>query len=221
MSISKIASILFGLSAVLVIATTQAIAARTPKDTHFAATDQQTSIPIGWVLYCQAQPADCHAPQPKTEALTLDDHRWNVLQRINLLVNHQIAGLSDEDHYHIAAKGIANWWTYPDDGKGNCNDYVILKKRLLVEAGLDSSALLLTVVLDHEQAGHLVLMVRTDRGDIILDNMTDDIVYWNETGYTFLKRQTAENPNRWISFDNSVRTAAVRTAQAQQPAFRQ
>ncbi|WP_164255819.1 transglutaminase-like cysteine peptidase, partial [Stenotrophomonas maltophilia] len=85
--------------------------------------------------------------------------------------------------------GIRNWWTYPDDGKGNCNDYVLLKRKLLIEAGWPKSALSMTVVRTAEGEGHLVLMVQTDRGDLILDNMREGILVWNRTGYEFIKRQ--------------------------------
>jgi predicted transglutaminase-like cysteine proteinase len=97
--------------------------------------------------------------------------------------------------------GLLNWWTYPDDGKGNCNDYVMLKRKLLVEAGWPKAALMLTVVLDHQQEGHLVLTVKTSSGDLILDNMNAKILRWYETGYTFIKRQSASNPNTWLTID--------------------
>ncbi len=47
-----------------------------------------------------------------------------------------------------------------------------------------------------------VLMVRTDRGDFILDNQEPKVLLWTETGYRFIKRQSQENPNRWVSLGN-------------------
>jgi predicted transglutaminase-like cysteine proteinase len=76
-----------------------------------------------------------------------------------------------------------------------------MKRKLLVEAGWPKAALLMTVVIDHHGDGHLILMVRTDRGDLILDNMRDDIVTWDRTGYRFVKRQSASNPNDWIAIE--------------------
>ncbi len=80
----------------------------------------------------------------------MDAAAWRQLRQVDRLANHQIEGVADDEHYGIYKMGIINWWTYPDDGKGNCNDYVLLKRKLLVEAGWPKSALLLTVVLDHE-----------------------------------------------------------------------
>ena len=187
----------------------------------YAGTTGQTSVPIGWHIFCQEHEAECHAGTGGAQRVSLNEQSWKALLDIDQLVNQNIGGISDEDHYQIHAKGIANWWTYPDDGMGNCNDYAILKKRLLVEAGWPSSALLLTVVLDHHNEGHLVLMARTDRGDLILDNLEDKVLLWHQTGYTFLKRQSESDPDMWVSFSNDVRNldkvAALSSATAQQP----
>ncbi|MBB3386730.1 MULTISPECIES: transglutaminase-like cysteine peptidase [unclassified Rhizobium] len=171
--------------------------------THqFAREVTDASVPVGWTNFCKAQPTECVAGQKSTEFVNLDrDHRLQ-LQQINSLVNHEIQGIGDNDHYGIYKLGIVNWWTYPDDGAGNCNDYVLLKKKLLIEAGWPRSALLLTVVLDTHNEGHLVLMARTNDGDLILDNLTDTVKNWNGTGYTFIKRQTADDPNNWVRLES-------------------
>ncbi|MFB2565694.1 transglutaminase-like cysteine peptidase [Rhizobium sp. IMFF44] len=169
---------------------------------QFAREVTEASVPVGWTSFCKAQPAECVAGQKSVEFVNLDHDRWEQLQQINSLVNHEIEGVGDNDHYGIYKLGIINWWTYPDDGAGNCNDYVLLKKKLLVEAGWPRSALLLTVVLDTHNEGHLVLMARTNDGDLILDNLTDTVKNWNGTGYTFIKRQTADNPNDWVRLES-------------------
>ncbi|WP_163367728.1 transglutaminase-like cysteine peptidase, partial [Enterobacter hormaechei] len=71
---------------------------------------------------------------------------------------------------------------------------------LLIEAGWPKSALSMTVVRTAEGEGHLVLMVQTDRGDLILDNMREGILVWNRTGYEFIKRQADNDHNVWVSF---------------------
>ena len=69
----------------------------------------------------------------------------------------------------------------------------------------------MTVVVDHHGDGHLILTVRTDRGDLILDNMREDVVTWERTGYRFVKRQSALNPNDWVAIEvaGNPRTAAA------------
>lgn len=169
---------------------------------QFASVVADASVPVGWAGFCAAQPAECVAGQRRAEVVTIDREQWAQLQQINSLVNHEIQGVGDNDHYGIYKMGIINWWTYPDDGAGNCNDYVLLKRKLLVEAGWSPSALLLTVVLDKHNEGHLVLMARTNDGDLILDNLTDTIKAWDATGYTFIKRQSADNPNNWVRLES-------------------
>ncbi|MDQ0468843.1 transglutaminase-like cysteine peptidase [Labrys wisconsinensis] len=175
----------------------------------FARTGGAVKAPVGWTSFCAAQPEECRAGDGRALQVRMDAAAWRQLRQVDRLANHQIEGVADDEHYGIYKMGIINWWTYPDDGKGNCNDYVLLKRKLLVEAGWPKSALLLTVVLDHENKGHLVLTVRTDAGDLILDNMVDDILAWDETGYTFVKRQSAEDPNVWLEMEPGHAVAGV------------
>ncbi len=80
-------------------------------------------------------------------------------------------------------------WDFAEDGYGDCEDYQLVKRKLLVEAGFPRRALRMTVVIDELGEGHAVLMVRTDRGDYILDNKTDAVLPWHKTGYTYIKRE--------------------------------
>jgi predicted transglutaminase-like cysteine proteinase len=114
--------------------------------------------------------------------------------------------MTDTDHY-----GIIQWWRYPDDGIGACHSYALLKRRLLIEAGLPREALLMTIVwLDHGRGeGHAVITVKTDRGEFILDNLTDDILLWSETPYFFYKRQSQSDPNAWVLFKDTGTSVAM------------
>jgi predicted transglutaminase-like cysteine proteinase len=170
-------------------------------NTVYAPIGKPTTIPIGWKLFCTEQPDECVPSGTSAQSIKLDPYAWRQLVTLNTLVNNGIEGVADMEHYNLRALNIPNWWTYPDDGKGNCNDYALLKRRLLIEAGWPKSALLLTVVLDHHGEGHLILTVKTSAGDLILDNLNAEIVRWNETGYTFLKRQSPANPNVWLAID--------------------
>jgi len=165
----------------------------------FAPIGEIKSTPYGWQHFCSAQPAECEPAALEPAFAQLTTPSWTELNAINTIVNREIEPIGDEDHYHIYEQDILNWWTYPDDGKGNCNDYVLMKRKLLIEAGWPRSALLMTVVVDHNGDGHLILMVHTDRGDLILDNMREEIVPWDRTGYRFVKRQSAFNHNEWVA----------------------
>ena len=178
----------------------------------FAPTGDAKPAPYGWRLFCSAQPDECRAGQLAPTFVRLTAQSWAELNQINGIVNREIEPLGDEDHYKIYEQDILNWWTYPDDGKGNCNDYVIMKRKLLVEAGWPKSALLMTVVVDQHGDGHLILMARTDHGDLILDNMRDQIIPWDRTGHRFVKRQSQLDYNDWVAIDVKADPKAVATA---------
>ena len=55
------------------------------------------------------------------------------------------------------------------------------------------------MVFDEVGDGHAVLLARTSRGELVLDNKTDDIRLWHETAYRYVKRQSITDPNRWVS----------------------
>ena len=103
-------------------------------------------------------------------------------------------------------------WSYPDDGYGDCEDYVLLKRRMLIMSGWPREALLVTVVRDKKDEGHAVLTVTTDKGDYILDNQNKDILLWSKTGYRFVKRQSQSNSNVWVSLSNPWPAIAAATS---------
>jgi len=108
---------------------------------------------------------------------------------------------------------VVEKWSYPDDGYGDCEDYVLLKRRTLMEAGWPREALLITVVRDRKGDGHAVLTVKTDQGEFVLDNQVQEILPWSETNYRFVKRQSQSDPNQWVSIGDprpAVTTAASR-----------
>jgi predicted transglutaminase-like cysteine proteinase len=115
----------------------------------------------------------------------------------NTWVNGTIKPLTDIEHW-----GIADRWSYPDDGYGDCEDYVLLKRRMLIQSGWPREALLVTVVRNESDEGHAVLTVTTDKGDYILDNQNKNILLWSETRYRFIKRQSQSDPNVWVSLSN-------------------
>jgi predicted transglutaminase-like cysteine proteinase len=201
--LDRLPLIISGVAAFAIGAAATSLAAPTTTAalSSFAPDGVAKPAPYGWLHFCAAQPAECEPTPAQPRIISLTPRSWGELNRINSIVNRDVDPIGDEDHYKIYEQDILNWWTYPDDGRGNCNDYVLMKRKLLVEAGWPKAALLMTVVIDHHGDGHLILMVRTDRGDLILDNMRDDIVTWDRTGYRFVKRQSASNPNDWVSIE--------------------
>jgi predicted transglutaminase-like cysteine proteinase len=172
----------------------------------YASAGDVTRPPIGWIEFCADQPSDCNVASTKPQDVVMSSEAWKQLTFINDWVNHTIKPMTDLDHY-----GVIEKWAYPDDGYGDCEDYVLLKRRMLMQAGWPREALLITVVRDKNGDGHAVLTVKSDRGEFILDNQVSDIVLWSDTGYRFVKRQSQSDPNVWVSLGDS-RPAATTAA---------
>ncbi len=174
----------------------------------FVTTGDATRAPIGWVEFCAEHSSECKANTGAPRDVVLGNKAWTDLVRINRWVNDNIKPMTDLDHW-----GVVEKWSYPDDGYGDCEDYVLLKRRMLMEAGWPRAALLVTVVREKNGNGHAVLTVKTDKGEFILDNQEERILLWSETSYRYVKRQSQSDPNRWVALGDprpTVSTASSR-----------
>jgi predicted transglutaminase-like cysteine proteinase len=173
--------------------------------------------PSGFISFCMRFADQCERKPSVTAFVALDGQTWKTLSRINRKVNDSIWPEDDQKHY-----GRAEYWTIPTDGYGDCDDYAVTKRKELLNAGFPASALRLAVVYSPRTERHAVLTVATDKGDLVLDNMAETIVSWNATGYTWIERQAATDPMRWVSLrpslvadDTNLTTAAVSLAKSQ------
>jgi predicted transglutaminase-like cysteine proteinase len=173
----------------------------------YASVGEITRPPIGWVEFCAEHAADCKVEAGEPRIAVLSAKSWRELVRVNRSVNTAIEPMTDLEHY-----GVVEKWAYPDDGYGDCEDYVLLKRRMLMEAGWPREALLITVVRERNGDGHAVLTVKTDRGEFILDNQNDEIVLWSESDYRFVKRQSQSDPNLWVSLGDPRPATATATS---------
>ena len=107
---------------------------------------------------------------------------------------------------------VVNALGIPVDGKGDCKIYALFKRKLLIERGFPRQALLMTIVRDLSGEGHAVLTVKTDRGDFVLDNLSQDVRPWSATGYQFYKRQAQDDPNVWLSLGGVTGTEPAEAA---------
>ena len=166
---------------------------------RFAATYGPTLPPIGFVSFCARYPEECKGLGQQVSRVHLTAARWRTLNRVNTTINRRIRPVTDLELYNRPEV-----WEFPTSA-GDCEDYVLLKKRHLEGLGFPAETLLITVVLDEKGAGHAVLMVRTDRGDYVLDNRRDDIRLYSRTGYRLLKRQSQRDPAKWVALERSER----------------
>jgi len=166
-----------------------------------------TRAPIGWMDFCVEYAPECETKPLEARDVVLTPRSWKDLVRINKWVNESVWPVTDMDHW-----GVVERWNYPDDGYGDCEDYVLLKRKMLLQAAWPRQALLITVVRDKNGDGHAVLTVKTDKGEFILDNQNQDILLWSETGYHFVKRQSQTDPNAWVSLGEPRPTVATATS---------
>jgi len=169
---------------------------RTQIATLFASVGSETRAPIGWVEFCgeRENASDCRGATNAPQDIVMTQTAWRDLSRVNQWVNENVRPMTDLDHY-----GVVEKWAYPTDGYGDCEDYVLQKRKMLIDAGWPREALLITVVRDKRGDGHAVLTVKSDKGEFILYNQNEEIVLWNETGYRFVKRQSQYDVNIWVS----------------------
>lgn len=163
-----------------------------------------TSQPIGHYEFCQANPVECNIRQRDNGPERMTGELWRQLVSVNVGVNAAVKPLNDIDIY-----GKEEVWAYPDKGIGDCEDYVLEKRRVLMRQGIPLSNLLITVLRKADGEGHAVLTVRTDKGDFLLDNLTDSVRRWDETDYRFLKRQATNHTGRWVTIREAQPSAPL------------
>ena len=172
---------------------------RTLPDSHV-----QTEGPDGFIDFCARVPEQCPTRPGARTVLALDDKTSRLLADVNRSVNASIKPENDDVHY-----GRGEFWTIPTDGYGDCEDYALAKRKDLLDAGLPASALRLAVVYSVQTALHAVLTVSTEKGDLVLNNMTDEIVPWNATDFVWIMVQDPANPLQWDALQPAYAVAQV------------
>jgi predicted transglutaminase-like cysteine proteinase len=157
-----------------------------------------------WVTFCQSYAAECAVDRTEPSRISLTPATWATIVSVNRRVNKVVEPMTDQDHLHVADR-----WDLAEDGIGDCEDFQLLKRHLLAEAGLPRRAMRMTVVIDEKGEGHAVLTLVTDRGDLVLDNKTNAILPWHRTGYVFIKRES-QDAVAWVSLGGV--TSPVTTA---------
>jgi len=162
----------------------------------FAKLDAVAKAPSGWLRFCTESPEECRPADDSQHDVTLTPELLQQLFSINTYANERVKWTADIELY-----GKNERWAYPLD-RGDCEDIVLLKRRLLSKSGWPISALLITTVEGRgsDIGRHAVLTVYTDRGELVLDNRTPEILFWYETDYRFLTRQSSTDPNVWMAF---------------------
>jgi predicted transglutaminase-like cysteine proteinase len=162
--------------------------------------DEPTLPPLAYSRFCLQYKEDCEVrrmafrrPQPEQ----LSKSRLKDVVDVNEGVNRDIAPRADDGTL------LGEQWRI-SPSSGACHDYAVTKRHELLARGWPSRALLLAEVIVSGGQHHLVLVVRTDRGDLVLDSLTSDIRQWTHTPYQWVRIQSTGNPNFWSTIAHSA-----------------
>jgi predicted transglutaminase-like cysteine proteinase len=151
-----------------------------------------TLAPFQYVRFCLQYPNECRPNAGKSERIELTNASLGLLKRVNNGVNASIVPTAKN-----YGGNLEDRWTIAP-GQGDCNDYAVTKRHELLKSGLPSSALRLSVTKTAAGIGHLVLVVATTKGDLVMDSLADEIQPWQTTEYRWLKIQSADDPRFWV-----------------------
>ena len=174
------------------------VTAQTQASPRFMETGGRTTQPVGHYELCQRLPVECAERTPAQAPVKLTRELWSQIIEVNNLVNTMVAPRTDMEMW-----GREEVWSYPTNGLGDCEDYVLEKRLMLMQkAHIPAGNLLITVVRQPDGAGHAVLTVETSLGDFILDNLEPRVLAWEDTDYQYPKRQSDRNSGVWVAIDD-------------------
>jgi predicted transglutaminase-like cysteine proteinase len=157
-------------------------------EASFLKEKRRTIAPFAHVMFCVKSPNEC-ATSTGPDTVELSYVRRRELVAVNRGVNREIVPVNDSgnDTWSLAPKA------------GDCEDFAITKRHDLISRGWPAAALRLAVAYTSWGEGHLVLVVRTTKGDLVLDNLTGAVRRWNKSGLRWQMIQSSENPRIWYT----------------------
>ncbi|WP_127524184.1 transglutaminase-like cysteine peptidase [Mesorhizobium sp. Z1-4] len=187
---------------ILLSAAALALAPQIASANSFMVSTGRTTQPVGHYEFCQQVPVECRQVTQARQPVELTRKLWAKIVDVNNLVNTMVAPRTDREIW-----GVEERWSYPTKGIGDCEDYVLEKRRLLMKAGIPAGNLMITVVRQPNGDGHAVLTARTSLGDFVLDNLEPRVLAWTDTEYRYLKRQSDQNSGVWVSIEDARQVA--------------
>jgi predicted transglutaminase-like cysteine proteinase len=149
------------------------------------------NAPAGLAGFCMGNLDECTKQEAGAVIVTLDAAKQRELDEVQAQINAEIAPREDPQHL----------WAYPVNGVGDCNKYALAKRRALIALGWPRGALLLTAALTERGEGHLVLVVTTSNGALVLDNRLAKVTDWRELPYRWVEQQSPVQMTQWASLD--------------------
>lgn len=172
---------------------------------------RETQGPRAWQAMCNRKPELCAERSlqaytdpvirliPKEQrayahrqvVVDLNPEMRRELEAVNLIVNKMVREQPDRGD---------DFWEL-NIVQGDCEDFALLKQQVLVRLGWPRSSVLIGVVEGDVYPYHAVLIVRTRQGDFVLDNLTDRVVDWKDTVYSWVIRESAADVTKWVRIE--------------------
>jgi predicted transglutaminase-like cysteine proteinase len=152
--------------------------------------------PSGFLDFCDRNPGECRFPKGQPDRIAFTPDLMAILEKVNIAVNNAVRPLDDSEHY-----GVTEFWTVPVDGEGDCEDYVLAKRKMLTLLGVAAPALRITVAFNKNRVRHAVLTVVTNHGEYVLDNLQDEVLPPDQLGYAWVERQDAASRTGWVALN--------------------
>ena len=163
--------------------------------------------PFAYTHFCHRYPADCdrQASSSGPDRVALDAKALQDLGSVNTAVNRAITPMQ-----YAGERSFDTWRIGPMSG--DCNDYAVTKRHLLLQRGWPSRALLLAEVITAWGDHHLVLVARTSAADLVLDNLSERVRDWTSVPYAWVRAQLPGEPSLWAKIDSPSRRIAQQVA---------
>ena len=178
--------------ALFILGTASAVYASEPVASDHLVAQKRIAPPDGFLGVCDRYAWACAPNIPADFSITTDRDILRAARTVNARVNRTVRQISDEAQFNRAEH-----WTLPTNRGGDCEDFALEKKRQLLLAGVPTDRLMIATAMLPDTTRHAVLVVRTARGDLVLDNLTNQILPWDRTGLTFLRMQNPAQPMLW------------------------
>jgi len=162
--------------------------------------------PIGHTRFCIRYPNDCevHGIDFRHRNIALTAERWDELNTVNRNVNRSITPQI------TPGNGTTEEWVIAPSA-GDCKDYAVTKRHELLARGWPSRALLLSEVVVPSGEHHLILVVRTQEADLVLDNLNANIrpAAMTFRQYQWVRIESPQNPKFWarVRVPHALQTA--------------
>lgn len=147
---------------------------------------RESRPPLGLQLYCLQNKGACRGAA--ATSIVASAEVVSLLKLVNRRVNAAIQPRNDSGADRWSANAIS----------GDCEDYVMSKRQQLISKGVPAGALQVAYTTTRSGQGHAILVVQTDAGRLVLDNLVSEVRTLDASGYR-VQRMSSGGLLQWVS----------------------